>query len=203
MKKVGILEILLVIGGILFGFFVLFISIIKNSFQIERWEEVGIQNKPIEKSITQPISVDYSLPMPGILPDHIFYPIKMIKDRIWILLTIDPLKKAELFLFLADKRLVAGEVLINQGKEGLGLTTLSKAEKYLERALIQQELLEREGKSNRQFLEKLLKSLKIHQEILLELKERVSERGKWTIGEILPYSQGGYLQIREKLREGN
>ena len=50
--------------------------------------------------VTEEINkVDYDLHWggtlyPGILPDHLLYPLKMIRDRIWLFLTTDPLKIA-------------------------------------------------------------------------------------------------------------
>ncbi len=73
--------------------------------------------------------VDYFLAYPGMLPDHPLYFLKMARDRVWLWLTPDPLKKAELLLLFADKRLGAGKALIEGNKIKLGVTTVTKAEK--------------------------------------------------------------------------
>lgn len=116
--------------------------------------------------------VDYFLAYPGILPDHFLYPVKMIRDRIWLWLTVDPLKKAEVMLLFADKRLGAGKALVEGGKADLGMTTLSKAEKYLESAISQEKIARQSGKDTQALLEKLNKASLKHEEVLTELKTR-------------------------------
>lgn len=131
--------------------------------------------------------VDYYLPYPGILPDHFLYPIKMIRDRVLLFFTTDPLKKAELLLLLADKRLGAAKVLIEGGKEELGITTLTKAEKYLERAVSEAKIAREKSKDTSQFLERLTKAIMKHEEVLVGLKEKTSGSGQSAIEKILEY----------------
>lgn len=84
---------------------------------------------------TPALKIDYTLPYPGILPDSPLYPIKMLRDRLVLALTTDPLQKIEKLLLYADKRLGAGKVLIEGNKVELGVTTITKGEKYLEEAI--------------------------------------------------------------------
>ncbi len=79
--------------------------------------------------------VDYYLPYPGILPDHPFYKLKMVRDRIWLWMTKRGVKRVELLLLLANKRVGAGEALVRGNKVELGISTLTKGVKYFERAL--------------------------------------------------------------------
>jgi len=150
---------------------------------------------------TTPVSsqVNYFLAYPGILPGNFLYPIKMIRDKIWLFLTTDPLKRAETLLLFADKRLGAGKALIERGKEQLGISTLTKAEKYLERAIAQERIASQKGKETTAFLEKLSAATKKHEEVLVELQEKVSEAGKGEIGEMLRYSRQGYEEVRRRL----
>ena len=71
---------------------------------------------------------------PGILPNNPFYWLKMIRDRVMVYITRNPRKRLEILLNYADKRLVAGEILIIEKEESLGVTTITKAEKYLQKA---------------------------------------------------------------------
>ena len=144
-------------------------------------------------------SVDYFLAYPGILPDHFLYPIKMVRDRIWLFLTTDNLKRAETLLLFADKRLGTGKALIEKGKEKLGVSTLTKAEKYLERAIVQERVAHKNSEDTTAFLEKLLIATKKHEEILVELQEKVSEDGKKAIEDMLRYSRQGYEEVRRRL----
>jgi hypothetical protein len=85
--------------------------------------------------IPTPTAVNYILPYPGVLPDSPLYMIKMIRDKIVLMLTGDPLKKTEKLLLYADKRLGAAQALMEGNKTALGITTITKAEKYLEQAV--------------------------------------------------------------------
>lgn len=122
--------------------------------------------------------VEYSLPYPGILPDHLLYPVKMLRDKIMLLLINDKQKKAEVYLLLADKRLGAGKVLMDGGKTQLAVETLSKAEKYLEQAVLQSKILEKESKEIAALLEKLDLASQKHLEILQEMIDKASETTK-------------------------
>lgn len=78
---------------------------------------------------------DYYLPYPGLLPDHPFYFLKMLRDRVRLLMANSATKKFELQLLYADKRVGAADVLIQGGKAELAHETAVKAEGYLEMAL--------------------------------------------------------------------
>lgn len=74
--------------------------------------------------------VIYELPYPGILPDHPLYFFKAGRDRVLDWTTRDNIKKAELFLLLADKRMAMAIQLKNKGKIKSAITTFEKGEKY-------------------------------------------------------------------------
>lgn len=73
---------------------------------------------------------EYQLPYPGILPNHPLYAVKVIRDRAMEFFTRDPLKKAELYLLFADKRINMAQ-FVREQDWSLAETTASKAEKYL------------------------------------------------------------------------
>lgn len=79
-------------------------------------------------------TVEYSLPFPGLLPDHPIYLLKTARDKFLEFLTKDPVKKIHLNLLLSDKRLVMGRQLWDKGEFDLSISTFSKGEKYLLRA---------------------------------------------------------------------
>jgi len=77
--------------------------------------------------------INYVLAYPGkVGPDSPLWYFKAARDRVWSIFTFDEGKKAELNLLFADKRLVSSAVLFQENKPDLGMTTLLKAEKYLE-----------------------------------------------------------------------
>ena len=145
--------------------------------------------------------VNYQLPYPGrILPDHPLYFLKMIRDRIWLFLTTDPLKKAEVLLHFADKRIGTAEFLIEKGNPQLAIETALKAEGYLERAVAQEIKAKEMGKETRRLLEKSLKASQKHEEIILTIQEKV-EGQEETFENLLNYSRQAHQAVGEQLGE--
>lgn len=121
-------------------------------------------------------AVEYYLPSPGILPDHPFYWVKMIRDRVGLVVTWNKKAKAEKLLLYADKRLGAGWELVEGNKMELGVSTITKAEKYLERARTMGEHLDEE---------RLKKAVAKHKEVLLLLADKIDEEHKTVLQEML------------------
>lgn len=79
--------------------------------------------------------IEYFLAYQGkVNPDNPLWYLKALRDKGWYLITFNPLKKAELNLLFADKRLNSSIELFKNNKPDLGLTTLTKGEKYLEKS---------------------------------------------------------------------
>jgi hypothetical protein len=150
--------------GVVFGFGLLFLL----SQMTIAFVQSSPKPSPLEASAAAQ-KVDYILVYPGILPDHPLYSLKMIRDRILEFLTRDTIKRAELFVLFADKRLGAARALIEGGKADLGATTIAKAEIYLERAIDQASLAKQEKKEMGDLFDKLEKSQKKHIEVIEEL----------------------------------
>lgn len=163
---------LIILSVLIFAFGVLSVSVFKASAKtlaaIRPVLKLTVSPSPTAAP-TPKSEIQYYLPYPGILPDHPLYPLKMIRDRIWLWFTTDSLKKAEVLLLFADKRLGAGKALIEGNKLNLGFSTLEKAEKYLERVVGQLETAKKKGKQVRQTAEKLKTAAAKHQEVLTKL----------------------------------
>lgn len=116
--------------------------------------------------------ITYPLPYPGILPDHILYPIKMIRDRIILFLITDPYKKVQFTLLQADKRLQAGVFLLHKNvkKEKLAFSTIAKGENYFHQALQEVERMKREGRDVKTLLENLDHASLKHAQVLTDLR---------------------------------
>lgn len=167
----------LVSASLFFATAVLLLSVVRTRAQTAA-PGCASQITPSPTVAAEVKKIDYFLVYPGILPDHFLYPIKMIRDRIWLWLTTESLSRAEVLLLFADKRLGAGRALIEGNKVELGVTTITKAEKYLERA-VNEAFVAEGGEEKRFFMEKLGKASLKHQEILLELKDRLgAENGQ-------------------------
>lgn len=135
------------ISGIIF-----FIIIVSSSAQAQVME---VTTKPTEgipmptTSLTPspvPEAVQYQLPYPGILPGSPLYSIKMIRDRIMEILISDPVKKANFYLLQADKRTASALMLYEKNDDKMAETTLTKAQKYLEKSLIKAQEAKNSGK---------------------------------------------------------
>ncbi len=141
--------------------------------------------------------VNYSLPYPGILPDHPLYSLKMLRDRLVDFLIRDPLKKTEFLILMADKRLGAGKTLIESQKADLGQTTINKGEDYLLRAIETARLAKEQGKDTSGLTEKLESSIAKHLEVLGEVLQKAPEQAKPGLQNALKNSRKGYQRVLE------
>jgi hypothetical protein len=80
--------------------------------------------------------VNYELPYPGMLPDNPLYIFKVIRDGIVKLLINDELTKARFSLKNAEKRIYAGKMLVEKGKDKLAVEIIAKGNNYLDDALV-------------------------------------------------------------------
>jgi len=163
----------LISASLVFAFGILVTSVLRTSAQTAVNEESQV--------LAAKAKVEYYLPYPGILPDHFLYPIKMIRDKILLFLTTEPLKRAQRLLHYADKMVEAARILVEGGKPELGVSTATKAEKYLEQAIAQERIANEKGKDTNTLLERLSKATLKHEEVLLEMSEKVTGSEKQTI----------------------
>jgi len=159
---------------IIFGLGVLFISIIYSISPHYRFSNV---HTVIESQVPS-VDFEYNLPYPGILPDSPLWPLKAARDKVWLFLTPDPYKKSQLLLLFADKRIVAARILVDERKFEIGVTTATKAEKYLEEAVGWEEKARKKGADTGQLLEELAKADVVHWKILEEIHNKVQEEAR-------------------------
>lgn len=121
---------------------------------------------------TPAVIVKYYLPYPGILPDNPLYKIKALRDRIVLFFTSGEENKAVKELLYADKRIRAAEELVDGGKATLGVSTASKAEKYLESSVNRAKKLSNDGKDVKSLLGTLSDATAKHLEVLQGLQTK-------------------------------
>lgn len=145
-------------------------------------------------------TVNYYLAYPGrVLPDSPLWPLKALRDRIWLFITTDKQRVAEIKLLFADKRLGASLILFKKGKASLGHSTLTKAEKYLEEACLLEEEVRKGGVDTSEFLFRLsLASLK-HYELIQNILETAPEELKPPLLEIQEYPKKSFERARNGL----
>ena len=122
------------------GFLVLFGSLVLTGLKIMANEKKennlrGIPIEYIDEKDGEKIKKIYKVPESKVGPEDIKYPIKKIRDNLWIELSQIPKDKSEVCLLIADKRLFETVELIKKGeKEDLIIKTLNESIFHLKEA---------------------------------------------------------------------
>lgn len=145
--------------------------------------------------------VQYYLPYPGILPDSPLYKLKSLRDWFTVNLTFDVLSRAKTELVFADKRINAAVFLVDGGKETLGISTATKAEKYLEKSVGDAIKLSGQGKDVKSLLLTLITASEKHMEILKNLQNKVTGEGKKVMQETYQTTLNWHQKSEQALRE--
>lgn len=166
-------KIILSSAVLIFALGILFTSVLRTA--AVKYETNGVRSGAVLSDVDY--KIDYSLAYPGkILPDSFFWPLKALRDKAWLLITTDKLKKIELKILFADKRIGGAVVLVNEGKNEAALSTLTKAEKYLEDASLTEESLRLGGKAySNEVLTRLANASLKHYQVLKELEDKVPD----------------------------
>ena len=137
--------------------------------------------------------INYVFPFAGsVLPDNPLWKLKAARDRVWYTITSSPLRKAELALLFADKRLVSAKTLLEKGKLDIAISTITKGEKYLETATNQEIIARAQGYDTSLFLNKLATSSLKHREVMEKMMPFLPEEGKPLIVKTEDYSKNAY-----------
>lgn len=188
-------KVLIVIFTLFFAFIILLASIFRSA---SVKYELNSNSKP--SFVASKTYVNYDLASPGkVLPDSKLWPLKALRDRIWLLMTTNPSRKAELLLLLADKRLGASKILFEKGEVNIGLSTLTKAEKYLEESKKKEEENRKKGIDTSEFLQRIaLASLK-HYEIMESLYEVAPDEARPLIVVSETYAKKTFEEARNAI----
>lgn len=183
----------LVLAVLLIAFSVLFVSVdqatvgVKSSLAASTLKmTVSSPEQPAPTaSVTATPKVDYFMAYPGILPDNPIYKLKMVRDRVMLWLTTDPVKKTKLLLLYADKRVGAARALVEGNKVSLGIETLVKGEKYLEKSIWQAQEAKGKGRDVDELSKAIVNATIKHAEIVADLKAKVTGEAEGFLGELL------------------
>lgn len=161
----------------------LLITLIFNKFGISYAQEkviqtdilVGSEMSTASSTNIKPKRVNYELAYPGMLPDNPLYFLKVTRDGIVKMLINDPLKKAKFSLLNADKRIFAGKLLIDKGKDKLAIETIEKSNNYLDDAINAIRILKKQNPKSSD-IEPFLQQMKIatqkHNEVLEDMEQQ-------------------------------
>ncbi len=198
-------RILLAIFAIFLAVGILAASIFRSASPVSYAFNLPASNSTDDKVLgdsDERIEITYYFPYPGkILPDSPFWPLKALRDKIWIFMTRDLGKRAELKLLCADKRLISSRMLFEKDKPEIALSTLTKAEKYLEEAVNIEEQSRGEGSDTSTLLLKLSNASLKHQEVINEILEMAPSDAKPEIIKTRNYSERAFEKTRQALNE--
>ncbi|MEJ2347603.1 MAG: DUF5667 domain-containing protein [Patescibacteria group bacterium] len=148
------------------------------------------------------MKIDYTLPYPGrVFPDGPLWPLKALRDKLWLILNTNPTREAELNLLFADKRIAMSKALFERDKAEIAFSTLSKSEKYLEEAYNLEEQNRKNGIDTSEFLTALSKASLKHREMIDEILKIAPEDAKPEIIKMQDYSKSVYNKTRDALQE--
>ncbi|SRR6266404_193391 len=192
-------NLLLFLGSFSLASIILIVSI----FRIAEIKYVFSQApNPTPTAETKSVEIKYNLPYPGnILSDNILWPLKALRDRVWLTVTVNPAKKADLYLLLADKRLADSQLLFEKGKADLGISVLTKAEKYLENARKEEEIAKKEGMDTSGFLKRFVLATLKHREVMDHIANIAPEDAKPLIMKTENYPKNLYTEAKNGLLE--
>jgi hypothetical protein len=188
-----------ILSGLLFAFGILFISLFRSNaadFSLSpAYKDLAINNKKNETSF---VSFP-GLPYPGLLPDSPLWPLNAAKDRIWLFLTRDHIKKANLLRLLADERIGMAYVLAQKNKVSLSISVAMKAEKYLKESYEEQKKAEELGINTKSLLLDLAESSSRHTKVLESIKELLPDSARSSLDKVIDFSKMVHQEITHKL----
>lgn len=142
------------------------------------------------------VTLDYTMPFPGILPDHPLYQIKLFRDKILLSFTRDPIKKVNLQLLMSDKQVIMGGLLWEKGKADLAVDTFTKSEKGLLTVVMSLVELKKTSFLPTGLADKVELSAKKHEELISKLQSQVSEETKKKeLGKVLEITHQAIQQV--------
>jgi hypothetical protein len=185
------------------AFAILFISVFRTASV--KYEFSDVRTPDNQGSFVlgdKDINIEYYLAYPGkVLPDSPLWPVKALRDKIWLFLTTNPGRKAELKLLFADKRLGSAKLLFEKDKPEIGFTTLTKAEKYLEEAVAQEKINRENEIDTTDFLQRLSNASLKHYEVMEEILMIAPDDAKPQVVSSQDYAKRAYEMVRDALFE--
>ena len=130
------------------------------------------------------------------------WPLKAVRDRLWLLLTPAPERKSELNLLFADKRLVMARMLFEKDKPEIAYSTLTKAEKYLEASYDLEMQARERGVDTKELMERISKASLKHIEEMEDMQQIAPDDAEPKIIEIKEdYAENVYEKTRDAMFE--
>lgn len=142
--------------------------------------------KPISIQIENPI--EYKLPESGWLnPQNPVWPIRAAFDKLRLTLTINDSQKAGVLLYLADHRLSQSVQLAKNGEFDKSVSTLTKAEKYLEAAMQAEYKARMDGAQTSELMDKLYLASLAHKQNIEQISSMSPDDARSYVVKIMNY----------------
>lgn len=143
--------------------------------------------------IPKVLAVDYPLAWPGILPDNRLYKLKVLRNKIIERMIVDPVKKIEFDLLMADKTIYASKLLVDKGEIVKAKDTALKGENYYSILVQDYNHALLKGKKIPSLLDRKITLAAIkHQEVFQELENKVKGKDKETFRIVNKFSKINY-----------
>lgn len=141
--------------------------------QLQYAQSAGTQSAAISPT---PITVDYTMPYPGLLPDNPLYVLKVFRDKLISFFISDPLKRSSFDVLQADKRLQGAYYLQKKGNsyDELVGSTVSKAENYFNSAVGEAKQAKSMGEDDTAQVGTLHTALLKHKQIITQMEQGAS-----------------------------
>jgi len=201
-------RLIVIFTTIAFAFLILFISVLRSASVRHSFSNIyaDYTKEEIQRESEEigGIEIDYYFAHPGsVLPNHPLWPVKALRDKIWLFVTTDPIKKAELNLLFADKRLGSAKILFEKDNPELGYTTLTKSQKYFEKACRIEQNSREAGLNTDELIRRLTLAALKHRQAIKQIEFLAPEDAKPKINEIENYAKTAYNEKAMLLsREG-
>ncbi|KKQ34991.1 MAG: hypothetical protein US51_C0020G0017 [Microgenomates group bacterium GW2011_GWA2_37_6] len=150
---------------------------------------------PTSTPTPTPTFIKYDLAFPGMLPDHPLYKLKVLRDKVMLTFTRDPMKKAQYHLLLADKRIHMAAILADKGKVELAKETALKGEN--EYTLLVFLFKDEVKKPDKKLFDKLEKAGLKHQEVLRSIVNKVDKKDEKTFVTVIEFSERNLEELRQ------
>lgn len=150
-----------------------------------------------------PTPVDYNLPYPGLLPGHPLSFLKEARDVILGFFISQPLDKAEFNLLQADKNIQASYLLSTKSSNKTAgvISTMTTAEDYFARALVQRQEAQSQGIDTRDVTKTLSVANKKHQEIIAQILTSARKEDIQSVKKQLERAQQFEKELKSLLRK--
>lgn len=187
-------KVLIYASTIFIAFGILFASVLRTaSVKYEVSDGLPYKDIDLSEADCDGVYIDYYLAYPGrVLPDSPFWSLKALRDKFWLSITTNPTRKVELKLLFADKRLGSSKILFEKGKVEEAISTLNKAEKYLEDASLEEECLRKEGFDTKELLFRLSNASLKHYQVMQQLVKVMDSEAVSLIVELQEYPKKTY-----------